>query len=441
MTRDDELGELAALRARVSELEAEQSAPPPRRSRLKSTLAVVLVVLAAILTPLSVVAVWSDALIGDTDRYVQTMAPLADDPDVQNAVANRVTTAVMQQINVDDLLSGVSPADRPRLEKALGAASGPLTSGLTSLVHGTAERFVSSSAFATVWDQLNRTAHAAVDKALTGNGGGAVKVEDGEVRLDLAPVVEKVKQALVDQGLTVAAKIPTVHTSITVMQSTGTLAKARTGFRLLQLLSWVLPLIVLLLVAGAVLLARRRRRALITAAIAVAVGALVLGLALWIGRAVYLDALPADVSRPAAESVYDTLIRFLRTAVRVVAVLGAVIALAAWLCGPGRWARAVRGAWTGGIGSVRQATGVGTIGPVGPWVHRMRTWLNWTVAAVAVVVLLVWNYPTGAVVAWIAVCAVCALAVIEFLDAPALPDLPAGPGAPAADGPADARAR
>ncbi|WP_338698519.1 hypothetical protein V2W30_20495 [Streptomyces sp. Q6] len=428
MTRDDEL---AALRARVSQLEAEAAAPRvPRHPRWKTALAVVLIVLAAVLTPLSAVAVWADSMIGDTDRYVATMEPLASDPDVQDAVANRVTTAVMRQIDVDDLLSDVAPDERPLLEKAIGPASGAITSGLTSLVRTTAEKFVSSPAFATVWKQLNRTAHAAVDKALTGNGDGAVQVEDGEVTLDLAPVVEKVKQALVDNGLTVAAKIPEVHTTITLMQSTGTLAKAKKGFRLLQLLSWVLPLIVALLVVGGVLLAGRRRRALVGAALAVAVGALVLGLALWLGRSFYLDALPPDVSRPAAGSVYDTLVRFLRTGVRVVAVLGVVVALAAWLGGPGRWARAVRGGWRGAIGSVRQATGVGTIGPVGPWVHRMRTWLNWTVAAVAAAVLLAWNYPTGAVVAWIAVCAVLALAVIEFLDAPELPD-PAFPGSEA----------
>ncbi|MEV3852722.1 hypothetical protein AB0J38_00085 [Streptomyces sp. NPDC050095] len=429
MTTDD--AELAALRARVSELEGAR----PARHRGRSALAVVLIVLAAVLTPLSAVAVWSDSFIGDTDRYVDTMAPLASDPDVQNAVANRVTTAVMQQLDVEDLLTGVAPDDRPRLEKALGAASGPITSGLTSFVHGAAEKFVTSPAFATVWTNLNRAAHAAVDKALTGSGGGAVKVDDGMVTLDLGPVVGRVKQELVDQGLTVAGKIPEVHTSITLMQSTGTLAKARTGFRLLQLLSWVLPLLVVALVVGAVFLAARRRRALIAAALAVAAGALVLGLALWLGRAFYLDALPAQVSRPAAGAVYDTLVRFLRTGVRVVAVLGAVVALAAWLSGPGRWAGAVRGAWTGAIGSVREAAGVGTLGPVGPWVHRMRTWLNWTVAAVAPAVLLVWNYPTGAVVAWIAVGAVCALAVIEFLDAPTLAE------ASGDDAPRAARAR
>ncbi|MZD09226.1 hypothetical protein GTW43_29720 [Streptomyces sp. SID5785] len=427
MTRDDEL---TALRARVAELEAAR--PPARRAgRATSVLAVVLVLLAALLTPLAAVAVWSDAFIGDTDRYVATMAPLAHDPDVQDAVAGRVTTAVMSRLDIDDLLTGVAPADRPLLEKALGAASGPVTDGLTSFVRGTADRLVSGPAFAALWERLNRTAHRAVDKALTGSGGGAVKVEDGMVTLDLAPVVEEVKDTLVDQGLTVAARIPEIHTGITVMQSTGTLAQARKGFRLLQLLSWVLPVLVVLLAAAGVLLARRRRRALVTAALAVAAGALLLGLALWLGRAYYLDALPATVSRPAAGSVYDTLVRFLRTSVRVIAVLGAVVALAAWVGGPGRWARAVRAGWCGAIGSVREAVTSGTFGPVGPWVHRMRTWLNWTVAAVAAAVLLAWDYPTGAVVAWIAVAALCALAVIEFLDVPELGDEITAP-APAA---------
>ncbi|NEB77350.1 hypothetical protein G3I40_19300, partial [Streptomyces sp. SID14478] len=285
--------ELAALRARVSELERAAARPP--RHRTRSTFAVVLIVLAALLTPLSAVAVWSHSFIGDTDRYVSTMAPLASDPDVQDAVADRVTTALMQQIDVDDLLSGVAPADRPRLEKALDAAGGPLTSGITSLVHGAAQRFVTSPAFATVWTQLNRVAHGAVDKALTGDGDGAVKVEDGMVTLDLAPVVDRVKDALVDDGLGLAGDIPEVHTSITLMQSTGALAQAKKGFRLLQLLSWVLPLLVVLLVVGGVLLAGRRRRALVTAALAVAAGALLLGLALWLSRAFYLDALPQDV--------------------------------------------------------------------------------------------------------------------------------------------------
>ncbi|MFD5818434.1 hypothetical protein [Streptomyces sp. NPDC127038] len=415
--------EIAELRARVAEL--EQRAPRREHHRVRSSFAVVLVLLAALLTPLSAVAAWSSDLIGNTDRYVSTMQPLASDPDVQNAVANRVTDAVMQHVDVQTLLESVAPADRPRLTKALGPLSGPITSGLTDFVHTVALKFVSSKAFATLWTELNRKAHAAVDKALTGKGGGAVKLTNDAVVIDLAPVIDQVKTSLVDRGLGVAAKIPQVHTDFTVMTS-DSIGKAKRLYRLLELVGFWLPVLTLLLAAGGVLLAVRRRRALVTAALLVAAGAAVLGIALWIFRAVYLDGLPANVSQPAAASVFDTLVRYLRTSVRLVITLGIIVALAAWLTGSGRAARRVNAAWTGGIGAVRTATGV-ELGAVGAWVHRVKTWLNWTVVVVAAVILLVWNYPTAVVTVWIAVLALVALAVVEFLDDDGTPHL-AGPG-------------
>lgn len=185
------------------------------------------------------------------------------------------------------------------------------------------------------------------------------------------------------------------------------------------------------------LLAIRRRRALVTAALAVAAGAAVLGIALWIFRGIYLDGLPSGVSQPAAGSVFDTLVRFLRTTVRMVITLGIVVALAAWLTGSGRAATRVLAAWRGGIGAVRNAVGF-DLGPVGVWVHRAKTWLNWTVVAVAAVTLLIWNYPTAAVTVWIAVVALLVLAVVEFLDDDGAPHLTGttgttgGAGGPAA---------
>ncbi|MFD8738186.1 hypothetical protein ACFV06_25190 [Streptomyces sp. NPDC059618] len=423
--------EIAELRARVAEL--EQRAPRREHHRVRSSFAVVLVLLAALLTPLSAVAAWSSDLIGNTDRYVSTMQPLASDPDVQNAVANRVTDAVMQHVDVQTLLESVAPADRPRLTKALGPLSGPITSGLTDFVHTVALKFVSSKAFATLWTELNRKAHAAVDKALTGKGGGAVKLTNDAVVIDLAPVIDQVKTSLVDRGLGVAAKIPQVHTDFTVMTS-DSIGKAKKLYRLLELVGFWLPVLTLLLAAGGVLLAVRRRRALVTAALLVAAGAAVLGIALWIFRAVYLDGLPANVSQPAAASVFDTLVRYLRTSVRLVITLGIIVALAAWLTGSGRAARRVNAAWTGGIGAVRTATGV-ELGAVGAWVHRVKTWLNWTVVVVAAVILLVWNYPTAVVTVWIAVLALVALAVVEFLDDDGTPHL-AGPGPGPGEGPA-----
>nr|WP_239155840.1 hypothetical protein [Streptomyces sp. SID14446] len=414
----------------------ERRRPTGQRHWVRPFFAVLLIIVAAVLTPLSAVAAWSSDLIGDTDRYVSTMKPLASDPDVQEAVADRVTKAVMQHVDIESLLTSVAPADRPRLTKALGPLSGPITSGLTDFVHSTADKFVSSDAFATLWTDLNRTAHASVDKALTGKGGGAVKLTNDAVVIDLAPVIDRVKQALVDRGLGVAAKIPEVHTDFTVMTS-DSIGKAKKLYRLLQIVGFWLPVLTLVLAAGGVLLAIRRRRALVTAALAVAAGAAVLGIALWIFRGIYLDGLPSGVSQPAAGSVFDTLVRFLRTTVRMVITLGIVVALAAWLTGSGRAATRVLAAWRGGIGAVRNAVGF-DLGPVGVWVHRAKTWLNWTVVAVAAVTLLIWNYPTAAVTVWIAVVALLVLAVVEFLDDDGAPHLTGttgttgGAGGPAA---------
>jgi len=404
--------ELADLRDRVAQLERRGAKVP--KHRVRSFFAALLILLAAVLTPLSAVAAWANGVIADTDRYVATVKPLASDPDVQAAVANRVTEAVMQHIDLKQLLEDVAPADRPRLEKALGALSGPLTSGLTDFVHSAAEKFVGSDAFATLWTQLNRRVHAAVDKALTGKGGGAVKLTGDTVVIDLAPVIDQVKQALVDKGLTVAGRIPEVHTNFTVMSSES-IGKAKRGYRLLQLVGFWLSLLTLLVAAAGVFTAVRRRRALVAAALAVAAGAALLGLALWIFRALYLDALPPDVSQPAAGSVYDTLVRYLRTTVRMLITLGVIVALAAWLTGYGRAASRVRAAWTGGIAAVRDATGFDP-GAVGAWVHRAKSWMNWTVVAVAAATLIAWNYPTAAVTLWIALGALLALALVEFLD-------------------------
>ncbi|MDX3236550.1 hypothetical protein PV392_12830 [Streptomyces sp. ME03-5709C] len=422
--RDD----LAELRARLSALEARETvragagpqAPPPHRRRpARAFFSAFLIVVACVLVPLSALAVWVDSEVGDTDRYVATVAPLARDPAVQDAAADRIASAVMRRIDVKSLLDDVAPQDRPRLDELLGRVSGPLTSGIESLVRSTAEKVVRSDAFATVWTDANRRLHASLDKALTGQGGGAVKLTNDTVAVDLAPLVDRVKQRLVDAGLTIAAKIPEVHTDLTVVRSEK-VGKIRTGFRLLQLAGLWLPVVAVVLAAAGVLLAVRRRRALVAAALGFAAAALVLGAALTVFRVIYLDALPASVDQQAAGTVYDTLVRFLRQTVRAVFVLGVVVALGAWLSGPGRYARRTRGVWEsvlGGAGDAAHRVGMRT-GPVGPWLVRHKLPVGWVVVAAAALTLAFWSYPTGWVVLGLALAVVLVLAVVEFLARP-----------------------
>lgn len=419
--------ELRALRARVSELESAQKAGAGAadtgrpRHRLKSFFAAVCIALAWILAPLSIIAAWTSGIVGDTDRYVHTVSPLARNPDIQAAVANRVSNVVAQNLDLGSLVQEYAPADRPRLEQLLKAASGPIEGAITSFVHDQTLNVVSSAWFAQFWDNANRLAHASVDNVLTGKGGGAVQVKGSAVTIDLAPVIDQVKTRLVDSGVTVAGKIPQIHTSFTVMQAKD-INKYRTLFRLLQLAGTWLPFITLGLAGLGILLARRRRHVAVVAFLGIFVAAALVGILVHVFRTFYLGALPADVSQAAAGAAYDTLVRFLITTSRTAAVIGLVIGLAAWLAGPGRAAGFVRGFWRTGIDSVRGFAdhhGMKT-GPVGPFLLRYRNWVMAGVIVIAAVILLLWSYPTGMVVFWLAFICLCALAVVEFLaDRPA----------------------
>ncbi|WP_406859235.1 hypothetical protein ABZO31_02690 [Streptomyces sp. HUAS MG47] len=422
--------ELQQLRARVAALESEGVRPP--RHRVRSFFAAVLITLGVLLAPLSIVAAWASDVVGDTDRYVETVAPLASEPAVQEAVANRVTNAVMTRLDLSTLLSDAAPAERPRLEKALGKLGDSLEGAVESFVRDKARAIVASEQFETVWTEANRRAHAAVDKALTGSGGGAIELQDNAVTLNLGPVIDQVKERLVADGMTVAGRIPQVNTNFVLVKS-DQLEDVRTYVRILQLAGdWLVVLAVVLLAAG-VLLAVRRRRALVTASLCAAAAVIVLAIGLRVFRAVYLDRLPAQVSQDAAAEVYDTVIHLLQLMIRMTVALAVVIALAAWLTGPGRRASFLRGLWTSGIGALRgTADRAGLrLGPVGPFVRRFRTWINWIVVAGALVIYLLWSYPTGWTVVGIALCLVFVLAIVEFLAGPAEAEQPQQPQPPA----------
>ncbi|MER5517663.1 hypothetical protein [Streptomyces sp. NPDC002763] len=417
---DAERTELEELRGRLTALENERARQSSRsRHHGRSLLGAVLVVLGCLLAPLSVVAAWAADVVGDTNRYVATVAPLASNPAVQDAVANRATDALMTRLDLPALLADVAPADRPRLQQALGGKlGGALEGAVRSFVHDQARKVAASDAFRTVWTDANRQVHSTLDKALTGSGGGAVQLKNDTVTLDLGPLVDQVKQRLVDAGLTPAEHIPAVHADFTLAKS-DQIDKVKTYVRLLQLAGNWLPVLAVLLVAVGVLLSVRRRRALVAGCIGVAVTTGILGIGLSVFRVIYLDRLPAGVSPDAAAAVYDALVHFLRTTVRMVVALAVVVALGAWLTGPGRYAGLVRRLWTSGIGAVRgiaDHAGLRT-GPVGPFVGRYRTWISWLLVVVALLVYLLWSYPTGWVVIGIALCLLCALAVVEFLAA------------------------
>ncbi|MFI5741910.1 hypothetical protein ACIA9I_26480 [Streptomyces anulatus] len=278
---------------------------PKAISATSAALSAVLLVLLAVLVPLSALSAWVDLEIDDTDRYVAAVSPLASDPAVQTTVADLVTEEAMRQIDL-----------------------GPLQDTVREFLHETVRSFTTTEAFRNAWDTANRAAHKAVAAALDGDSGEAVTI-------DLAPVIDQVKQDLVRDGVPFADQIPVERTEITVL-GPGQADDLRNSFRLLRYGSiWpaVATLVLLVLVVGIATVRRGMRAGLwatATVGAGFVLGAIVLRVLVAGGRSRVLDEVP-DSDRDAAAAVVDALTASLRTTVWVVLAVGAALLVGAVL--------------------------------------------------------------------------------------------------------------
>ncbi|MCB5179416.1 hypothetical protein [Streptomyces antimicrobicus] len=395
-----------------------------RHRRLRYTGASLLLLLALLLSPVAVVSAWLANTISDQDRYVQTVAPLADDAAVQGAVTDRLTNRVVSNVDVgaitDALQRALQQADAPPVvvDRA-EALEGPLKGALTSAVRSVVSKVVTSDQFETVWTEANRRAQAAVVKVLTGEGAGAVQASGDMIVLDLGTLTDELKARLVDAGFEKASVIPEVDKQIPLLQ-VEKLNQAQDAMRLLNVLGAWLPVAVLVLAALAVWAAPAHRVWLLATAVGLFVMMLLLLVALAVARRIYLDSVPPAALPPdAAAAVYDTLVRFLRQSARTLLVLSVVTALAAYLYGPGRGARGVRRTATratGAAGRSLERLGMRT-GSTGRWLDGHRAWTTGVVIGAGALALLLWNYPTPGVVALVLGVVVLVLVVLGVLAA------------------------
>ncbi|MFF0184801.1 hypothetical protein [Streptomyces sp. NPDC005244] len=271
--------------------------------RLRSVLSAVLIVLACLLAPLGALSTWAMYGLGDSARYEATVAPLAADADVRDAVAAGVTDGILREVHV-----------RPRLQ-------GPVN----HFVRDAVRSFTETEAYRTAWETANMAAHDAVMRALRDDREGAVTV-------DLAPVTERVKLRLAADHMPLADRIPVEHNEITVLGAED-LARLRKGFHVLEVAGFWLPVASVVFAAAGIVLALCRRRAVLATGIGTALGAALLGVAVAVGRGLTLAGLPDGVSRTAAGAVYDALTETLRFVSWLLLAIGVTVALGAALTG------------------------------------------------------------------------------------------------------------
>jgi hypothetical protein len=422
---EDERAELERLRAERAEHQHDGAAPRSRRRfSWRAFFATILIVLGCVLAPIAVVGVWAGNQITDTGRYVATVEPLINDPAIQNVLTDRITNEIISQLNVtgtvDQAAAQLQSRGLTRISTLLTNFGPQITSGVTGFVRSTVHTVISSQAMANAWVQVNTIAHQAVVKLLSGQGNGTLTNTNGQITLNLAPLIAVVKQALVERGFSLASNIPIVNATVPLFQAKE-LGKAQAGYRLVSDLKIVLPILALVLLAAGVFTARGRRRALIVVGLGVAASMVVLAIGLLIARTIYLNSVPASVlPTDAAAAAYDALVHFLRQGLRVVLAVGLVIAIGAFITGPSRAAVRTRAALGSGITWLRNLgarRGV-TTGPVGEWTYRHRTWLRIGAVTLIALILVFWGQPTALTIILLVVILLILLGLIELVASP-----------------------
>jgi len=352
----------------------------------------------------------------DTDTYVQTVAPLAEEPPVRQAVATRLSDEIITRTDVQGLATDV--AQRLTAEGApprIADLVGPLVSGLKSFLYNEIYKLLGTARFQQVWEQVNRVGHQGLVTVLTGGQGQFIDSSGTTVTVDIGALLSAAKQELVAQGLSFVSKVPDVSIQYQLVDSKE-LPKLRSYTRFLDAVGTWLPFVALALLIIGILVAPNRRRGLITGFVMLAVVAALLLAGIGLARSYYLDNLPSTIRSPdAAAAVIDTMLRYLKSALETLLVFTLFFIVGGWLAGPSRPATWIRrqvnwlldwaGRGLGRAGSWATSTGHALRG-AGPAIRI-------GVVLAAVVGLLLADRPSIPGVIWTAVGVLVLLAIVE----------------------------
>lgn len=392
---------------------AAGAAHSPRRGATAAS--ILLVVLGALLVPLSILTVWARNQVLDTDRFVENVAPLADDPAIRTAVSATIAKQINEAAGFQDYAESL-------LDGRARVLAGPIARGAETLVTDLSDRAVRSEAFPKVWRTANRVGHKNLVAILSGKtvaGVDSTEVADGQVVLALGPLTRQVVNALDrETGLNLADRVPAERLNARfVLVQSDDLASVQKIIRWLDRLSWIVPALAVLCLAGSVLLAADRRRGIRRAATAVVIAAIVTRLGLGAAREFYLDSLPnGPTGGLAAQAVFDIVTRFVVGALRAVFVAGVATLIATWLAGPSTAAVRVRSFVTSGFRTSSAVDGGASVpGPVALWFVDHHGAFQRATLAITGALLIVWNDPTVKVLVVVSFLAFVLIGVAQML--------------------------
>ena len=389
------------------------STPTKRRIGARSIAAVLALILGLGLLPLGTVTYWGHRTVTDTERYLETMQPLAYDEDVQDSLSIFLTEKIEEQVDpealVNQLFAGLIE-QYPALKALVPVVSGAIDSLIAQVV----DRLVRSDQFKQLWDLANTAAQKGLMAILEGRDDGPVSLEGDAVVLDISSIIDQVKQGLVDRGFAAAANInvPEADRQIVLLEAPQ-LAQIRTIYSLTSPIAVALFFFAILLLVLAVFLARRRPRMVAWAGGGAAAGGLLLIIGLGIGETVFVNTLDGTPFEKASQTFYDQLLKFLYNGAYAIVVLGIIVlAVGLYLCGA-RWAVELRAAVNNLADDVARNIPAGPITSSGATVAAHARWFRVGVGVIFTIIVIIGNDLSVARTIWAALIALVLLAVIQ----------------------------
>ncbi|MHC9046845.1 hypothetical protein ACYX8G_19850 [Microbacterium saperdae] len=388
-------------------------------------LSTTLIVVGALLSPVAIVSTWAHDELTDTALFVDTFAPLAKEPAVQDFITAQTVEAIEAQVDIDqiadDLFEGLDGLDLgPRAHDALSLLKAPAVTGAKGLISTAVTDFVRSDAFAAIWEDALTITHTQLVSTATGQSDAAVTVgQNQEISLQLGQIIQAVKEELVADGFALADRVPAIDRTIIIAESSS-MGIYLAIYQIVVAVGIWLPWVSLLLLVAGVFVARRRALALAWASGALLSSMVLVGSGVGIGKNIFALAVSSSIPNAAATVLYEHVLGFVTHMIVVVAVLAATALTVTLFAGPWHWARILRArnaAFFAAIRDTAEQRGFST-GRTGEWIYRWRVILRIIVGAACAAFLLTNRPVTPGMIAWTAVCAFAIIAFLELVSRP-----------------------
>jgi hypothetical protein len=378
---DRTAGDYEALASRNAELEQELAKAATGKG-WRMTVAFVLVILFAVALYAANHAVWFATTVLSTDQFVDTLAPLPEDPAVATALGSQFATSVVENNDVAGTIAGLLP-------DGIAFISAPITEAIEGVIADAATQIIGSDVFAQVWERSLRFTHGAVIVVLEGGPRGNLVATDGAVVLDLSGLAAEVDTRLTNLGIDIfdADQI----TAQIVIFDGSNLGFARWIAELIYTVRWTAPIAVLILLGAALLLATDRKRIGWWLGIATVITMALTLIELRFLRTTIVSSIVDPVRAEGVSAAWSIIVdRFVAQTWTVLA-LGLVAAVATWAFGASPRARAMRSAFDR---SQPSGSETGFFGFVGSHARVVQ----WSAVVVGVAFLLMTPTLTGVLV-------------------------------------------